>query len=170
MLVRHFIVPFDYTADNLGAGNASQVSDGAAAVILARRSVAKKLGLPILGKFVGANVVGVPPRVMGIGPAFAIPKLLQRLGVSKDEVDFYEINEAFSVVALANMKILGLDADKVNVLGGSVAIGHPLGASGARILTTLTTVLSEKILMFFESDEMSLIAGWQLRVGMHSCS
>merc|ERR1712013_797318 len=75
------------------AGNASQVSDGAAAVLLARRSVAKKLGLPILGKFVTAAVVGVPPRVMGIGPAFAIPKVLEKAGITQDEVDFFEINE-----------------------------------------------------------------------------
>ena len=129
MLVRHFIVPFDYIADNLGAGNASQVSDGAAAVILARRSVAKKLGLPILGKFVGANVVGVPPRVMGIGPAFAIPKLLQRLGVSKDEVDFYEINEAFASQAIYSIEKIGIPFEKVNLNGGAIAIGHPLGCS-----------------------------------------
>jgi len=72
------------------AGNSSQVSDGAAAILLARRSVAKKLGLPILGKFVGASVVGVPPRIMGVGPAYAIPKLLEKHGITKDDVDFYE--------------------------------------------------------------------------------
>jgi acetyl-CoA acyltransferase 1 len=72
------------------AGNSSQVSDGAAAVLLARRSAAKKLGLPILGKFVGASVVGVPPRIMGVGPAYAIPKLLEKHGITKDDVDFYE--------------------------------------------------------------------------------
>jgi acetyl-CoA acyltransferase 1 len=73
------------------AGNSSQVSDGAAAVLLAKRSVAKKLGLPIVGKFVGASVVGVPPRIMGVGPAYAIPKLLEKHGISKDDVDFYEV-------------------------------------------------------------------------------
>jgi acetyl-CoA acyltransferase 1 len=76
------------------AGNASQVSDGAAAVLLARRSVAQKLGLPILGKFVVSAAVGVPPKVMGIGPAFAIPKVLQKAGITKEDVDFFEINEA----------------------------------------------------------------------------
>ena len=120
------------------------MSDGAAAVVLARRSVAKRLGLPILGKFVAAAYVGVPPRIMGVGPAYAIPKVLAQAGLSKDDIDFYEINEAFSVVALANMKLLNLSADKVNVFGGSVAIGHPLGCSGARIVTTLSTVLREK--------------------------
>ena len=74
------------------AGNSSQVSDGAAAVLLARRSAAKKLGLPILGKFVGASVVGVPPRIMGVGPAYAIPKLLGKHGITKDDVDFYEVH------------------------------------------------------------------------------
>ena len=76
------------------AGNSSQVSDGAAAVLLARRSVAKKLGLPIVGKFVGASVVGVPPRIMGVGPAYAIPKLLEKHGITKDDVDFYEVRVA----------------------------------------------------------------------------
>ena len=78
------------------AGNASQVSDGAAAVILARRSVAEKYGLPIIGKFVAATVVGVPPAIMGIGPAVAIPKLLQKTGVTIDDIDIFEINEAFA--------------------------------------------------------------------------
>ena len=76
------------------AGNSSQVSDGAAAVLLARRSVAKKLGLPIVGKFVGASVVGVPPRIMGVGPAYAIPKLLEKHGITKDDIDFYEVRVA----------------------------------------------------------------------------
>lgn len=103
-------------------------------MILARRSVAKKLGLPILGKFVGANVVGVPPRVMGIGPAFAIPKLLERLGISKDEVDFYEINEAFASQAVYSIEKVGLPYEKVNINGGGIAIGHPLGCSTQRYL------------------------------------
>ena len=129
MLVRHFIVPFDYTADNLGAGNASQVSDGAAAVILARRSVAKKLGLPIVGKFVAAAAVGVPPRIMGVGPAYAIPKVLEQTGLTKDEVDFYEINEAFASQAVYSIKSIGIPFEKVNKHGGAIAMGHPLGCS-----------------------------------------
>lgn len=83
------------------AGNSSQVSDGAAAVLLARRSAAKKLGLPILGKFVGASVVGVPPRIMGVGPAYAIPKLLEKHGISKDDVDFYEVRINLGINALS---------------------------------------------------------------------
>lgn len=100
------------------AGNASQVSDGAAAVLLARRSVAKKLGLPIIGKFVTAAVIGVPPNVMGIGPAYAIPKVLELTGLSKEDVDIYEINEAFASQAVYSVEKLGLDYAKVNPSGG----------------------------------------------------
>lgn len=118
------------------AGNASQVSDGAAAVVLARRSVAKRLGLPILGKFVTSSVVGVPPRVMGIGPAFAIPKVLKLTSLSLDDVDFYEINEAFASQAVMSVQHLGIPEEKVNVNGGAIAIGHPLGCTGARQVAT----------------------------------
>lgn len=111
------------------AGNASQVSDGAAAVVLARRSVAAKLGLRVLGKFVGAAAVGVPPRIMGVGPLYAIPKVLQKAGLSTEDVDFYEINEAFASQAVYCVKELGIDVAKVNVWGGAIALGHPLGAS-----------------------------------------
>nr|XP_018266176.1 acetyl-CoA acyltransferase [Kwoniella dejecticola CBS 10117]OBR88334.1 acetyl-CoA acyltransferase [Kwoniella dejecticola CBS 10117] len=118
------------------AGNASQVSDGAAAVLLARRSVAQKLGLPILGKFVVSAVVGVPPKLMGIGPAFAIPKALQKAGITKDDVDFFEINEAFASQAVMSIQHLHLPFEKVNPVGGAIAMGHPLGATGARQIAT----------------------------------
>lgn len=118
------------------AGNASQVSDGAAAVLLARRSVAQKLGLPILGKYVVSAVVGVPPKLMGIGPAFAIPKALAKAGISKDDVDFYEINEAFASQAVMSVEHLHLPYEKVNPNGGAIAMGHPLGATGARQIAT----------------------------------
>lgn len=118
------------------AGNASQVSDGAAAVLLARRSVAKKLGLPIVGKFVTSSVVGVPPRIMGVGPAFAIPKVLDLVGLTKDEVDFYEINEAFASQAVFSIQHLRIPFEKVNLNGGAIAIGHPLGCTGARQVAT----------------------------------
>jgi acetyl-CoA acyltransferase 1 len=111
------------------AGNASQISDGAAAVLLARRSTAKRLGLPIVGKFVAASTVGVPPRVMGIGPAFAIPKVLSLTGLRTDDVDFFEINEAFASQAVYCIEKLGLPYEKVNINGGAIAIGHPLGMS-----------------------------------------
>lgn len=118
------------------AGNASQVSDGAAATLLVRRSVAKQLGLPILGKFVGAAVVGVPPRIMGVGPAYAIPKVLEKHGLSQEDVDFYEINEAFASQAIYSIEKVGIPFDKVNLWGGAIAIGHPLGCTGARQVAT----------------------------------
>jgi acetyl-CoA acyltransferase 1 len=97
------------------AGNASQVSDGAAAVLLARRSTAKRLGLPILGKFVAAAVVGVPPKIMGVGPAVAIPAVLKKAGLKKEEVDFYEINEAFASQAVMSVNTIGIPFEKVNL-------------------------------------------------------
>ncbi|KAK9478532.1 Thiolase, N-terminal domain-containing protein [Lipomyces japonicus] len=123
------------------AGNASQVSDGAAAVLLVKRSVAQKLGLPIVGKFVDATVVGVPPEIMGIGPAVAIPKVLERTGLDKEDVDIYEINEAFASQALYSVKKIGLDLNKVNPNGGAIAFGHPLGATGSRQIATLLAEL-----------------------------
>ncbi|ORY88657.1 Thiolase, N-terminal domain-domain-containing protein [Leucosporidium creatinivorum] len=122
------------------AGNASQISDGAAAVLLARRSFAKKHGLPILGKFVAAQVAGVEPKLMGIGPAFAIPKVLTKTGLTKEDVDLWEINEAFASQAVMSIETLGLDYAKVNPVGGAIAFGHPLGATGAR---QIATALSE---------------------------
>jgi len=125
------------------AGNASQVTDGAAAVLLARRSVAKKLGLPIVGKFVGAQIVGVPPRIMGVGPAYAIPKVLEKTGLSMSDIDFFEINEAFASQAVWCCEKLGIPwkegkdlNGKVNRWGGAIAIGHPLGCTGARQIAT----------------------------------
>ena len=123
-----------HLVNTFSAGNASQVSDGAAAVILARRSVAKKLGLPIVGKFVAAAAVGVPPRIMGVGPAYAIPKVLEQTGLTKDEVDFYEINEAFASQAVFSVQSIGIPFEKVNVNGGAIAIGHPLGCSTSLVL------------------------------------
>ncbi|KAG0140665.1 hypothetical protein CROQUDRAFT_52895 [Cronartium quercuum f. sp. fusiforme G11] len=118
------------------AGNASQVSDGAAAVLLARRSVAKKLGLPILGKFYTSVVIGVPPKIMGIGPLYAIKLLLEKTGIRKEDVDFYEINEAFASQAVYSIKALGIPFEKVNPVGGAIAFGHPLGCTGTRQVAT----------------------------------
>jgi len=119
------------------AGNASQVSDGAAAVLLARRSVAKRLGLPIVGKFVTSAVVGVPPRIMGVGPRYAIPKVLKLAGdLPISDVDFFEINEAFASQAVYSVNELGIPHEKVNINGGAIAIGHPLGCTGARQVAT----------------------------------
>ncbi|SCZ96392.1 BZ3500_MvSof-1268-A1-R1_Chr8-2g10164 [Microbotryum saponariae] len=118
------------------AGNASQVSDGAAAVLLTRRSFAKKHNLPVLGKFVCAAVVGVEPKLMGIGPAFAIPKALEKAGLTIEEVDLWEINEAFASQAVMSIEHLKIPYEKVNPVGGAIAFGHPLGATGARQYAT----------------------------------
>jgi len=104
----------------------------------------KELGLKPIGKVLGWGDAAQAPSKFTTAPALAIPKALKHAGVKQDQVDAYEINEAFSVVALANMKLLGLQEDKVNLHGGAVALGHPLGASGARIVTTLLGVLKEK--------------------------
>ena len=126
---------------SIHAGNASQVSDGAAAVLMMKRSTAEKLGQPIIGKFVAASVVGVPPLLMGIGPWKAIPVALEKAGISKDDVDIYEINEAFASQAVWCVKELGLPFEKVNPKGGAIACGHPLGCTGARQVGTLFTEL-----------------------------
>lgn len=122
---------------SIHAGNASQISDGAAAVLLMRRSVAERLGQTVLGKFVAASVVGVPPLLMGVGPWKAIPRVLERTGLTKDDVDVFEINEAFASQCLWCANELGIPADKINPLGGAIAFGHPLGCTGARQVSTL---------------------------------
>ncbi|KAK6541273.1 3-ketoacyl-CoA thiolase with broad chain length specificity [Orbilia ellipsospora] len=122
---------------SIHAGNASQVSDGAAAVLLMRRSKAEQLGLKIMGKYVTAAVAGVPPLLMGVGPWKAIPKVLEKTGLSKDDVDIYEINEAFASQCLWCANELGLDKTKINPKGGAIAFGHPLGCTGARQIATL---------------------------------
>ncbi|KAI8382956.1 Thiolase, N-terminal domain-containing protein [Blakeslea trispora] len=119
------------------AGNASQISDGAAAVLLMKRKTAQKLNLPILGRYVTSSTVGVPPRVMGVGPAYAIPVALERAGLKISDVDVFEINEAFASQALYTVKVLGIPQEKVNPKGGAIAIGHPLGCTGARQVATL---------------------------------
>ncbi|KAJ5421078.1 hypothetical protein N7465_003597 [Penicillium sp. CMV-2018d] len=131
---------FPQFGDKSTGGNSSQVTDGAASVLLMRRSKAIELNQPILAKFCGATVAGVPPRVMGIGPTAAIPKLLSKFQLDKNDIDIYEINEAFASMAVYCVKNLGLDHAKVNPRGGAIAIGHPLGATGAR---QIATILSE---------------------------
>jgi len=126
------------------AGNSSQVSDGAAAVLAAKRSVAKKLGLPILGTFRSFAVVGVPPDIMGVGPAFAIPEALKKAGITVNDVDVFEINEAFASQALYSVNKLGIPLEKVNPNGGAIALGHPLGCTGARQIATLLNELKRR--------------------------
>jgi 3-oxoadipyl-CoA thiolase len=119
------------------AGNSSGLNDGAAALVIASEEKARELGIEPLGTFVGSAVAGVDPRVMGIGPIPAVRKLLARTGVDASELDLVELNEAFASQSLAVIRELGLDHDKVNVNGGAIALGHPLGMSGARLVVSL---------------------------------
>jgi 3-oxoadipyl-CoA thiolase len=119
------------------AGNASGVNDGAAAVLLASPEVVEERGWRPMARIVGTAVAGVEPRVMGIGPVAATRKVLARTGLTTDDIDLVELNEAFAAQSIACIRDLGLDIEKVNVNGGAIALGHPLGCSGARILTTL---------------------------------
>lgn len=125
------------------AANASTINDGASALILVSKRKMEELGLKPLAKIRGFADAAQEPIWFTTAPSEAIPRAMKHAGVAKSDVDFYEINEAFSVVALANNQKLGLDPDKVNVNGGAVALGHPLGASGARIIATLNSVLQQ---------------------------
>lgn len=125
------------------AANASTLNDGASAVVLMSASKAAELGLNPIARITGYADAAQEPEWFTTAPAKALPKALAKAGITMDAVDFFEFNEAFSVVGLANMKLLGLDAAKVNVHGGAVSLGHPLGASGARIITTLIGVLQQ---------------------------
>ncbi|KAI5849582.1 Thiolase, N-terminal domain-containing protein [Morchella snyderi] len=127
---------FTQWGDRSTGGNSSQVTDGAASVLLMKRSTAERLGQTIMAKFCGATVAGVAPRIMGIGPTVAIPKLLAKFRLTKDEIDIIEINEAFASMAVYCVQELGLDHQKVNPRGGAIALGHPLGATGARQVVT----------------------------------
>jgi len=126
--------PAFHVKGSVTAGNASQTSDGAAAVLVMDREEAEKQGLTPMAKFLGFAVGGVPPEVMGIGPIVAVPKALEIAGLSIDDIDLWEINEAFASQSLQVVRHLGIDQNKVNVNGGAIALGHPLGATGA-ILT-----------------------------------
>ena len=120
------------------AGNSSQMSDGAGASILVSERVLKELNLAPLARWVGFAVGGVPPEIMGVGPIAAIPKVLKSTGLTQDQIDWIELNEAFAAQALAVIKELGIDPAKVNPLGGAIALGHPLGATGAIRTATIT--------------------------------
>jgi acetyl-CoA C-acetyltransferase len=119
------------------AGNASGLNDGAAALVVASEEKARELGAEPLGTFVASSVAGVDPRVMGIGPIPAVRRLLDRVGVEAGELDLVELNEAFASQSLVVVRELGLDEEKVNVNGGAIALGHPLGMSGARLVVSL---------------------------------
>jgi acetyl-CoA C-acetyltransferase len=119
------------------AGNASGITDGAAAIVVASRRAAKDLGLPVVARLVGWEVVGVDPRIMGIGPVPAVQKLLSRTGLDLGAIEEMELNEAFACQVLACLKGLGIGTERVNVDGGAISLGHPIGATGTRILVTL---------------------------------
>jgi acetyl-CoA acyltransferase len=124
-------------AGSVTAGNSSQMSDGAGAVLLCSEAALKRYNLMPIGRFVGFTVAGVPPEIMGIGPKEAIPRVLKQVGLSLNDMDWIELNEAFAAQSLAVIHDVGLDRAKVNPLGGAIALGHPLGATGAIRVATL---------------------------------
>jgi acetyl-CoA acetyltransferase family protein len=126
------------------AGNSSGINDGAAALVIASEERARALGAEPLGAFVGSAVAGVDPRIMGIGPVPAVRKLLGRVGVAVGDIDLVELNEAFASQSLVVIRELGLDPERVNVNGGAIAIGHPLGMSGARLVVSLLHELGRR--------------------------
>ena len=126
------------------AGNSSQMSDGAAATIVISAARAKELGLAPLARLVTYAVAGVPPEIMGIGPIEAIPRALKQAGLSLSDMDLIELNEAFATQALAVIEALGLDPDKVNVNGGAIALGHPLGCTGAKLTAQILSELRRR--------------------------
>jgi acetyl-CoA acyltransferase 1 len=128
---------FDKENGSTTAGNSSQLTDGAAAVLLMSREEAVRRHLPIMGVFRSFAVEGVPPKVMGIGPVYAIPSALEKASLSVDDIDVYEINEAFASQAHYSVQTLKLDPSKVNPNGGAIALGHPLGCTGARLVVSL---------------------------------
>jgi len=129
--------PAFHVSGTVTAGNSSQMSDGASAVIVTSAALAKERGLTPLARFVGFATAGVKPELFGIGPVPAIRKVLKQTGLTLDQIDLIELNEAFAAQALACMNELGLDPDKVNVNGGAIALGHPLGCTGGKLTATL---------------------------------
>ena len=129
--------PVFHAGGTVTAGNSSQTSDGAAAALVMSEAKARELGLKPMARFVSFAVAGVPPEIMGIGPVVAIPKALALAGLKLDDIDIIELNEAFAVQALAVIRRAGLDPDKVNVNGGAIALGHPLGCTGAKLTATI---------------------------------
>ncbi len=126
------------------AGNSSQMSDGAAAAVVMSAERARALGVKPLARFLGFATAGVPPEIMGIGPAFAIPKVLKRVGLTLDQIEVIELNEAFAVQSLAVIKMLGIDPARVNPNGGAIALGHPLGCTGAKLTATILRELERR--------------------------
>ena len=136
--------PAFHLSGTVTAGNSSQTSDGAAAVVLTSAELARERGLTPLARFVGYATAGVPPELFGIGPVPAIRKVLKQTGLTLEQIDLIELNEAFAAQALACMKELNLDPEKVNVNGGAIALGHPLGCTGAKLTATLINELHRR--------------------------
>jgi len=136
--------PAFHVAGTVTAGNSSQMSDGAAAVVLTSAAYARAHGLTPLARFVGYATAGVPPELFGIGPVPAIKKVLARAGLTLAEIDLVELNEAFAAQALACLKELDLDQARVNVNGGAIALGHPLGCTGAKLTATLLSEMGRR--------------------------
>lgn len=136
--------PVFHVQGSVTAGNSSQTSDGAAAVLVMSEERAKSLGLKPMARFRSFAVAGVPPEVMGIGPVAAVPKALKLAGVTLADIDLVELNEAFAAQALAVIRKLGLDEDKVNVNGGAIALGHPLGCTGAKLTVQMLHELTRQ--------------------------
>ncbi|KKX48553.1 hypothetical protein L950_0220615 [Sphingobacterium sp. IITKGP-BTPF85] len=126
------------------AGNSSQTSDGAAFVLIVSEEKMKELNLKPIARLVSYAVAGVPPRIMGIGPIVAIPKALKMAGLKKEDIDLFELNEAFASQSLAVIRELGLDEEKVNVNGGAIALGHPLGCTGAKLTVQILNELKRR--------------------------
>lgn len=136
--------PAFHVKGTITAGNASQMSDGAAAAIIMSVEKAQELGVKPLARFVAYATAGCPPEEMGIGPVYAIPKVLKLAGLTLDQIDVFELNEAFAAQSLAVIKTLGLDADRVNVNGGAIALGHPLGCTGAKLTASIIRELERR--------------------------
>lgn len=136
--------PAFHAKGSVTAGNSSQTSDGASAVVVMSAEKASALGLKPVAVFRGYSVAGCPPEIMGIGPAVAIPKLMKQTGKQIEDIELCELNEAFASQALYCIRELGLDQDKVNVNGGAIALGHPLGCTGAKLTTTLLHEMSRR--------------------------
>ncbi|MCA1556801.1 MAG: acetyl-CoA C-acyltransferase, partial [Acidobacteria bacterium] len=136
--------PAFHVKGTITAGNASQMSDGAAAAVVMSDERARALGLKPLARFVAYATAGCPPEEMGIGPVYAIPKVLKIAGLTQDQIDVFELNEAFAAQSLAVIRTLGLDPEKVNVNGGAIALGHPLGCTGAKLTATVLRELERR--------------------------
>src|SRR2546426_10024626 len=136
--------PAFHVKGTITAGNASQMSDGAAAAIVMSEDRAKELGAKPMARFVAYATAGCPPEEMGIGPVYAIPKVLKLAGLTLDQIDVIELNEAFAAQSLAVIKMLELNPEKVNVNGGAIALGHPLGCTGAKLTASILRGLARR--------------------------